>query len=340
SFDYANQRWLDYTGMSQAEIAANGWSQLFKQEDAENTMILWQKASSEASAFSHEVRIRRGDGTYRWHLCRALPIVDMDGNICEWFGTHTDIEEQKQIQSELLAAKQEAEEVSQLKSAFLATVSHEIRTPLSAIIGFSRLLAEETWTEDKMREFAQISLRNGYALARIIDDILDLSKVEAGKLEVARTQVSVQELLAEVMESLSVKAMEKSIGVNFHIDEKVPETIYSDSTRLRQILVNIIGNAIKFTVEGEVSVKVEMEDGNLAIYVTDTGCGISSQNASFLFQPFVQADTSTSRKYGGTGLGLALSRKLSQLLGGNVTLVASKPSEGSVFKIDHFNNSS
>ncbi|MBC7659514.1 MAG: PAS domain S-box protein [Chitinophagaceae bacterium] len=337
SFDYANQRWLDYTGMSKAEIAANGWSQLFAEGDAKATMAIWKEAAAASSAFSHEVRIRRGDGSYRWHLCRALPILDMDGNICEWFGTHTDIEEQKQLQSELMAAKQEAEEASQLKSAFLATVSHEIRTPLSAIIGFSRLLAEESWHEDKMKEFAQIALRNGYALARIIDDILDLSKVEAGKLEVARTEISVHDLLSEVMESLSVKAMEKSIGVNFHIEPDVPETIYSDATRIRQILINIIGNAIKFTIEGEVSVRVAIESqpkASLVIYVTDTGCGISSQNASFLFQPFVQADTSTSRKYGGTGLGLALSRKLSQLLGGNVTLVNSKPTGGSVFKID------
>lgn len=337
-FDYANRRWLDYTGMSQAEITKDGWTKLFDPEDAEHTMLLWRTAAEQKSPFSHDVRIRRGDGSYRWHLCRALPILDINGNISEWFGTHTDIEEQKQLQSELMTAKQEAEEASQLKSAFLATVSHEIRTPLSAIIGFSLLLTEEKWHEEKMREFAQIALRNGYALARIIDDILDLSKVEAGKLEISRTDISISELLSEVLESLSVKAQEKAIALLLKIDEDVPRALATDPIRLRQILVNIIGNAIKFTDAGEVSIAVSREGDEkdtLAIYVRDTGCGISSQNAAFLFQAFVQADTSTSRKYGGTGLGLALSRKLAQLLGGNVLLVDSKFGKGSTFKI-HF----
>ncbi|MES2744779.1 MAG: PAS domain S-box protein [Bdellovibrionota bacterium] len=338
SFDFANQRWLDYTGLSQTQITREGWSTLFEPSEVAETTQIWKAASELKSAFSHELRIRRADGSYRWHLCRAFPILDAHGQISEWFGTHTDIEEQKQLQNELLRAKQEAEEVSQMKSAFLATVSHEIRTPLSAIIGFSRLLVEESWSEEKMKEFAQISLRNGYALSRIIDDILDLSKVEAGKLEIAKSDISLQELLSEVVESLSVKAMEKGIGVSYRIEDTVPETFLSDPVRLRQILINIIGNAIKFTVEGEVQVSVQAEQKDigrtLAIYVKDTGCGISEPNAQNLFQPFQQADTSTSRKYGGTGLGLALSRKLSQLLGGNVILLHSAPSEGSTFKVE------
>jgi PAS domain S-box-containing protein len=338
NFDFANQRWLDYTGLSQSQITLEGWTLLFDPADLPSTMESWKAAAESKSAFSHELRIRRADGRYRWHLCRALPILDATGQICEWFGTHTDIEEQKQLQGELMRAKQEAEEVSQMKSAFLATVSHEIRTPLSAIIGFSRLLVEESWPKEKMKEFAQISLRNGYALSRIIDDILDLSKVEAGKLEIAQSEISLQELLSEVVESLSVKAMEKGIGVSYRIEDTVPETFLSDAVRLRQILINIIGNAIKFTVEGDVQVTAQSEateaGKTLSVYVKDTGCGISEQNASNLFQPFQQADTSTSRKYGGTGLGLALSRKLSQLLGGNVTLVRSAPSEGSTFKIE------
>ncbi|RZA25509.1 MAG: PAS domain-containing sensor histidine kinase [Proteobacteria bacterium] len=338
NFDFANQRWLDYTGLSQTQITREGWSTLFDPAEVSDTTQIWKAAADSKSAFSHELRIRRADGSYRWHLCRAFPILDANGHISEWFGTHTDIEEQKQLQNELLRAKQEAEEVSQMKSAFLATVSHEIRTPLSAIIGFSRLLVEETWPEEKMKEFAQISLRNGYALSRIIDDILDLSKVEAGKLEITKSDVSMQELLSEVVESLSVKAMEKGIGVSYRIEDTVPETFLSDAVRLRQILINIIGNAIKFTVEGDVQVSVQAEQKDigktLAIYVKDTGCGISEQSAQNLFQPFQQADTSTSRKYGGTGLGLALSRKLSQLLGGNVILLHSAPSEGSTFMVE------
>ncbi|RZA13190.1 MAG: PAS domain-containing hybrid sensor histidine kinase/response regulator, partial [Proteobacteria bacterium] len=247
SNEYVNKKWLDYTGLSRAQITREGWSTLFDPSEVAETTEIWKVAAESKSPFSHELRIRRADGSYRWHLCRAFPILDANGHISEWFGTHTDIEEQKQLQNELLRAKQEAEEVSQMKSAFLATVSHEIRTPLSAIIGFSRLLVEETWSEEKMKEFAQISLRNGYALSRIIDDILDLSKVEAGKLEIAKTEVSLQELLSEVVESLSVKAMEKGIGVSYRIEDTVPETFLSDAVRLRQILINIIGNAIKFT---------------------------------------------------------------------------------------------
>ncbi len=236
----------------------------------------------------------------------------------------------------LKRAKKQADNANAAKSSFLANMSHEIRTPLGAILGFSELLIAADQNDPERVLWIDAIRRNGALLSNTINDILDLSKVEAGKLEIEKVAVPLAEVLADIYSMLSLKANEKGIGLTVFINPNVPSFFTTDPMRLRQILSNIVGNAIKFTVRGSVDIKVAMDSSSnqkLVFIVKDTGLGISPEQASNLFRPFTQADTSTARKFGGTGLGLALSKHLAGLLGGDVQLSESVQGSGSTFTI-------
>lgn len=227
---------------------------------------------------------------------------------------------------------------TEAKSLFLANMSHEIRTPLAAILGYSELLREPDLSSDEKSEFIETINRNGRELTRIIDDILDLSKVEAGSLTIEKIKISLPDLLTDITTSLSIKAKENSLSFVVESMGQIPETILTDPTRLRQILLNIVGNALKFTRIGSVTMKikllpVESDSWRLAFIIEDTGCGISSAGQSKLFNHFSQADSSTTRKFGGTGLGLILSRNLARALGGDIVLQSSVVDKGSIFVV-------
>jgi len=223
---------------------------------------------------------------------------------------------------------QEAESANQTKSLFLANMSHEIRTPLGVILGFTDLLIEPSLSSSDRMKYAEIINRNGTLLTQLIDDILDLSKVEAGHFGVERLPVSLANVLSDVSTVMKVRATNKGLGYSVISDSPIPDLIYTDPTRLRQILLNIIGNAIKFTDRGSVKVSLKIESdmpGKIFIAVEDTGLGIEPESGNRLFEWFTQADASTTRKFGGTGLGLALSRKFARALGGDLELVSSGP---------------
>lgn len=224
-----------------------------------------------------------------------------------------------------------AQEASRAKSAFLANVSHEIRTPLGAMLGFTEMLKEDESLSEEQRNTIETILRNGQQLLRIVDEILDISKVESERIQIEYIPFSLPALLDDVVHLLKGRAEEKGIDLKVKY-QKLPEFIISDSTRLRQILINVIGNAIKFTDEGYVELEARCNK-NLQFRVTDTGIGISPEQRGNLFQPFAQADSSTTRRFGGTGLGLFLSRKLARLLGGDVILDKSAAGKGSSFLI-------
>jgi CheY-like chemotaxis protein len=247
-----------------------------------------------------------------------------------------DITKHKEIQAELKKAKEDAEVANATKSAFLANMSHEIRTPLGAVIGFSELLLDDKMSTSERLNSVEVIKRNGRLLSNIINDILDLSKVEAGKLEVEVVDVPFDEVMKEISSILNLEATEKGITLKVTSEGVIPSQIKTDPLRLRQILLNIVGNAIKFTGRGSVHILVkflETSDARpkLAFIVKDTGEGIRPEHIKRLFTPFTQADVSTTRKFGGTGLGLALSKKLANALGGDVSLSETTVGKGSTF---------
>jgi PAS domain S-box-containing protein len=264
------------------------------------------------------------------------------GSSCDGVAFFVDLSKQKQVEEslrkiseEMEKARQAAKEANQAKSLFLATMSHEIRTPLNAIMGFAQLLVGRDLPEKDREDFAERIERNGQVLAHLIDDILDLSKIEAGKLALEKVEMNLQKAIADVAAVMEHKAREKGILFSMATVDPVPESIRSDPTRFKQILTNIIGNAIKFTDHGEVRVSIHADPTlkKLQVTVRDTGIGLTSAQAASLFQPFSQAKVSTARQFGGTGLGLVLARRLAQALGGDVKLIESRPGEGSTFEI-------
>ena len=241
---------------------------------------------------------------------------------------------------ELEDALQRAEAATRAKNEFLANMSHEIRTPMTAILGFADMLVEDRSVNSAPRERVEAVRtikRNGEYLLNIINDILDVSKIEAGKLLTERIASSPCQLVAEVSSLARVRADEKGLPLNITYGGAIPETIQSDPTRLRQILINLIGNAIKFTDHGEVGIEVRLVDAGgspaLQFDVVDTGVGMSEEQAARLFRPFTQADASTTRRFGGTGLGLAISKRLADMLGGDIVLAETEVGVGSRFRL-------
>ncbi|MFK7777481.1 MAG: ATP-binding protein, partial [Gimesia sp.] len=241
-----------------------------------------------------------------------------------------------EARNDLIKAKQSAELANRTKSEFLANMSHEIRTPMTAILGFTDILLGNVVNPEDI-DSVQTIKRNGESLIGLINDILDLSKIEAGKLDVEHIDCSVSQVISDVSTLMRVRATAKGLQLGVKFDGAIPETICSDPTRLRQVLINIVGNAIKFTETGSIQIitRLENEEGSepkLQIDVADNGIGIAEENIKNLFSPFTQADGSTTRKFGGTGLGLTISKRLVELLGGSIS-VSSTLGKGSVFSV-------
>lgn len=225
------------------------------------------------------------------------------------------------------------EAANQSKSDFLANISHELRTPLGSILGYAHLLQSSQATEEEKKLFAQTIERNGQQLAHLVDDLLDLSKVEAGRIELERIDCSLPSLISDVVHLLEVNAKKKGIEVPIKLLTPIPEMVYTDPYRFKQILTNIVGNALKFTEKGKVEISVSFNPikSEVLLVVRDTGRGIAQKEREKLFKPFSQADASTTRHYGGTGLGLNFSRELARLLGGDLKLTWSERGVGSEF---------
>jgi PAS domain S-box-containing protein len=332
--NYTNSQWREYSN----SIYPSDWMSFTHPEDRDKGQKAWDESLKSGSPLEVDLRLRGKSGSYRWFLLRAVPTRDKQGKILNWCGSATDIEERKIQAKELSDAKLEAERANATKSAFLANMSHEIRTPLGAILGFTDLLRDPNTATEERAGYLEIISRNGKALTRVIDDILDLSKVEAGHMEIEQQSFSLPDLLSEVSSLFSETVKAKRLYLSLAIDSNVPNQVISDSARLRQILINIIGNAVKFTAQGGIKVKVEAEQitkdrSTIIISVSDTGPGLLRSQQKKLFQPFTQADNTTTRRYGGTGLGLALSRRLAQAMGGNIAISECKLRRGCTFQI-------
>ncbi|MBI1301927.1 MAG: response regulator [Alphaproteobacteria bacterium] len=296
-----------------------------------------QYLKGELSEYRQEFRMKHSSGRWIWIQSRAKALYDKSGNAYRMVGAHTDITHMKKAQHKLKAEKKEAEEANRAKSEFLAHMSHEIRTPLTAINGIAEIFEKNNDNfNDKQKHLVSTLASSTASLKDLINDILDFSKIESGELELDEHGFNLDEVFQSVISMMSLKASEKGISFVFDYNDLKSFGFFGDDKRMRQILVNLINNAIKFTDHGGVTVKAEIEerDGNdfLSIEVTDTGIGIAPENFDLVFERFKQADSSVSRKYGGSGLGLPISRSLARLMGGDIFL-HSETDKGSTFTL-------
>ncbi|MEZ6041179.1 MAG: PAS domain S-box protein [Planctomycetaceae bacterium] len=328
-----NRRWYEYTGTTFEEMQGWGWKKVHHPDHLDRVVERIQHSWDTGIPWEDTFPLRGKDGRYRWFLSRALPIRDGQGNIVNWFGSNTDITELKEYEESLQQARKAAETASHARGEFLANMSHEIRTPMTAILGHADILASHVQNPDNLACIDTIR-RNGKFLLQIINDILDLSRIDAGRFHVERNKVQPDSLLADIQSLMDVRAEEKQLALAVRIDGRIPAAIESDAIRLRQILLNLVGNAIKFTDEGRVELiaRFDPERKAMLFVVSDTGIGISQSDQHQLFEPFMQVDTSSTRAYEGTGLGLAICRRLAHALNGEI-LVSSVPGQGSTFTL-------
>lgn len=297
---------------------------------------VWQPTASTESSLTgtrHELTLKRKDGGHFAGEVTSAPILDPGGAFLGTAIVVRDATARYETEALLRQMRHAAEAASHAKTTFLAHMSHEIRTPLGAILGFADLLGNPDVDPEDRKLFLETIQRNGRTLIRLIDDVLDLSKVEAGKLEIVLEQVALGPLLADVRGLLRAKAAEQGNELHIVVATPVPESIVTDVTRLKQIITNIAGNSLKFTTCGRVTITLSLQGRQLELLVADTGRGIDRANWDKLFQPFSQEDATTTREFGGTGLGLALARNLARKLGGDVELVDSTVGVGSTFRI-------
>jgi signal transduction histidine kinase len=278
--------------------------------------------------FDVTVRVRHRNGEYRWFRETGQLVRDGAGTPQRVSGAFADVTARMRLESELRAAKDAAEHAMQVKSAFLATMSHEIRTPMNGVLGMAELLLSSPLSTEQ-RENAETIRRSGDALLRIIDDVLDVSKIEAGKLTLESARFELDAAVDDVVELLAEKARRRNVRVVAILAADVPQYVTGDVTRVRQILVNLVGNAVKFTENGDITVRVQLvsrEPGHLLLRfdVKDTGIGVAPDIMPLLFEPFVQADSSTTRRFGGTGLGLTISKRLAEQMGGAIGVRAGR----------------
>jgi PAS domain S-box-containing protein len=282
----------------------------------------------------HEYRIHTATRGERWMAVLGHIHYDSTGRAVRSLGITMDVTERKLAEEASARAKIKAEAANKAKSQFLANMSHEIRTPMTAILGYTELLMQSSIPEED-RQYLEVVHRNAQSLLQLINDILDLSKIEADKVHLQRVRCSPHEVVEEVLSLMRVRADEKHLSLEATYQHLLPAAVSTDPERLRQILVNLVGNAIKFTQQGGVQIRVEIapqHPARLQFAVSDTGIGIQAEDFPKLFEPFSQVDSSFSRRHGGTGLGLALSQRLAHMLGGGIE-VESKPGRGSTFTL-------
>ena len=335
-----NEEWariIGYTLDELSPVAIETWKKYSHPDDLRRSdELLDIYLRGEFGYYECEARMKHKNGDWVWVLGRGkVASWSEDGKPLMMFGTHQDITERKQAEDDLLLAKAAAESANRAKSDFLANMSHEIRTPMVAIIGLGDLTLE-TKLSPVQRDYLENITTSARSLLAILNGILDFSKVEAGKLDLESVVFSLPASLEKVAGVITVQARAKGLAYQTEVASDVPKVVIGDPLRLEQVLINLLGNAVKFTTQGSVGlaiapIETSAERVVLEFKVSDTGIGLSPEQCSTIFAPFTQADSSTTRRYGGTGLGLSISQRLVALMGGSIT-VEGEPGQGSVFR--------
>lgn len=324
---YVNSAWTEITQADISEAIEESWLNLVHPDDRNSVQQDWKQSISNQVAFDLQFRFQNQDGESRWVSLSASPVFAAENQLVGFVGSVFDF-------TELHMASEALKEATEAKSQFLANMSHEIRTPITSILGYAQNILEDGLSPSEMQESMRVVARSAEHLRSLVNDILDFSKIEAGKLEIENSSCSLTELLSLLNGMFRSAATDKNIGLKIDLEYPVPKVFYTDELRLRQILVNLIGNAIKFTRTGEVQLKISYDPDARQIYfaVKDTGIGLSEEQQNKLFRAFEQADKGTTKQFGGTGLGLVISKKLAELLGGGIS-VLSEPGSGSCFTL-------
>ncbi|UUO07061.1 ATP-binding protein [Blastopirellula sp. J2-11] len=322
--EWVNNAFTQLTGYSAEEVIGRKPGVLLQgPETNQETIEKVRRALQKQEQVSVELLNYAKDGDPYWIALEIEPVFDPEGRLSNYIATQIDITDQVRRTEELIEAMERAESANHAKSQFLANMSHEIRTPLNGIMGFTDLLLYDAEsTEADRREYLETVRSSGDHLLALINEILDLSKIESGQLLIEKAPCSPQQILTDVISVLRPKFEEKKLQIRRHWDSDIPLQVLTDAPRLKQLLLNIVGNAIKFTQTGEVRIvsrlEAEASRSRLIFDVIDTGIGIPQDKLGMIFQPFSQADSSVTRRFGGTGLGLTISRNLAELLGGSL----------------------
>jgi PAS domain S-box-containing protein len=339
--DYLNQQWTEFSGFPLEQIKGWGWTRFIHPNDMGENIRLWRHSVATGEPFEFEHRFRRADGVYRWHLSRAHAMRDADGKVLMWINSSTDIDDGKRAEAVLQVlmareheARSAAEAANRTKDDFLATVSHELRTPLTVILGYAYMLRTGVLSAVETSHALEVIERRAKAQAQLIEDILDVSRIIAGKLRLELVPVSLASVIKTTIENMRPESESKTIQIDTHLDATVGPAA-GDLNRLEQIVSNLLSNAIKFTpAGGHVEVRLERVDSQARITVSDSGQGISAEFLPDVFEQFRQSDGTSTRAYSGLGLGLSIVRNLVEMHGGTVRAASPGLGQGASFVIN------
>ena len=320
-----NDRWYEYTGTTPEDMEGWGWQRVHDPSVLPSVLESWKHSIETGEPFDMTFPLKGADGSFRPFLTRVNPLRNGDGEVVLWFGTNTDISEQvkleedrKQVLDAERAARADAERVGRMKDEFLATLSHELRTPLNAVLGYATLLQTMQMSEAEMKDAASVIQRNAKAQAQIIEDLLDMNRIIAGKIRLDVQQVALPDVIEAAIETVKPSAEAKDIRIQAFLDP-VAGPVRGDPARIQQVIWNLLSNALKFTDKGgRIQISLERVNSHVEISIVDTGQGISPEFLPHVFDRFRQADSSTTRHHGGLGLGLAIVKQLVESHGGSV----------------------
>ena len=338
TIDYVSDKFVEVSKYSRAELIGRTHQLLNSGCHSEAFFKDLHETIKSGRVWRNDIRNKTKTGEYFWVDTHIVPLRSANGDVCEYLTIFQDITARKQVESDLKAQRENAETELKTKSLFLANMSHEIRTPMNAILGFASLIQDQQTSDRDREEFVSRIKSNGDLLVRVIDDILNIAKYEDGNVPVESINFSPRELINEIVRDFESLARQKGIHLGVVYENLIPRVMCSDPLRLRQILTNVIGNAIKFTEKGFVRLNLRYVAPELGarrdyleIEILDSGVGIDDRAKSLIFSPFTQADSSVTRRFGGTGLGLTLAKRIAIALDGDLTLKTSTPNQGSVF---------